>query len=65
MKRVYMYEDATVTIVIPDKFEKDRLRTATEIFLKNVVKERISNGNRHSGQTVGEEQILGGKAQIL
>lgn len=55
MKRVYTYEDATVTIVIPDKFENDRLRTATEIFLKNVVKERISNGNSHSSKTVRKE----------
>lgn len=59
MKRVYTYDDATVTIVIPDKFENDRLRTATEIFLKNVVKERLANGNSRSSETVRKEQILG------
>lgn len=59
MKRVYTYKDATVTIVIPDEFEKDRLRTATEIFLKNVVKERLANGNSRSSKTVRKEQILG------
>lgn len=59
MKQVYTYEDATVTITMPDKLDQDRLRTVTEIFLKNVVKERAANGDSRSSKTVRKEQILG------
>ena len=55
MKKVYTYENATVTITIPEEFSQDRLRTATEIFLKNVVKERTTNGNSRSSKTVRKE----------
>lgn len=46
--RIYRYKNATVYITEPTEEHLKRIRKATEIFLKKVVKERIQNGRNTS-----------------
>lgn len=48
MKKVYSYENATVSIIFPDNFQQTKLHEATKIFLKKVTMEEKSNGDRHT-----------------
>lgn len=60
MKKVYKYENCTVILHIPedDKFQ-ERLRKASEDFMKKVLFERMSvNGNSNKSRNLREKQVL-------
>lgn len=46
--RIYRFKNATVYITEPTEQHLKKIRAATEIFLKKVVKERIQNGRNSS-----------------
>lgn len=50
--RIYRYKNATVYITNPTEDHLKRIRKATEIFLKKVVKEKIQNGHREYRQRI-------------
>ena len=50
--RVYKYKNATVYITEPTEAHLKKIRKATEIFLKRVVKERVQNGDRTNRRRV-------------
>ena len=50
--RVYKYKNATVYITNPTEVHLKKIRNATEIFLKRVVKERVQNGDRKNHRRV-------------
>ena len=45
MRKVYNYENATIIINNANVCTADNIKKATEKFIKNVIKERRSNGN--------------------
>lgn len=49
MRKVYNYENATIIIVNTNVCTTDKFKKATEKFVRNVYKERNTNGN--SNQT--------------
>ena len=60
MKKVYKYENCTVILHIPDddKFQ-ERLRKASEDFMRKVLFERMSvSGNSNKSRDFREKQIL-------
>ena len=44
MERTYTYDNAVISITIPDNSNKN-IHKATEVFLHKVIKERNQNGN--------------------
>lgn len=44
--RIYKYKNATIYITEPTEEHLQRIKKATEIFLKRVVKEKIQNDSR-------------------
>jgi hypothetical protein len=47
MKRVFNFKNGTIHVLNLDKFDNEKFRKNTEIFLTKVIKERIQNGNRY------------------
>jgi hypothetical protein len=60
MKKIYNYENCRVTIHIPEDTEfQERLRKASENFMRKVINERIEgNGNSNTSGDFREKQIL-------
>lgn len=50
MKNVYKYENSIVTVENFDTYDLESIKQATEHFLRQVIKERLTNGN---GDTSG------------
>ena len=48
MERTYKYENGIVYISGCDTYDHKNLQKATEKFLKNVIKERVINGNTYT-----------------
>ena len=51
----YVYKNATVYITIPTEKQLENIRKATERFAKNVIKEKIKNGNKYSSKTIDKK----------
>ena len=47
MERVFNFKNGTICVLNLDKFDNEKLRKDTEIFLKKIIKERIQNGNSY------------------
>lgn len=50
MKKIYKYENAIIKILNPDDIDLNNLRTATELFIRKVLKEKCNNGNCDSSR---------------
>lgn len=48
MRKTYRYDNALVHVSSLDTYDRERLKTATEEFLKKVVKEQRKNGNSNT-----------------
>lgn len=49
MERKYEYENGTVHVMLPESYDREKLRKVTEDFLKKVMYGRMKNGD--SNQT--------------
>lgn len=45
MRKVYKYENATIIVLNANVCTKKEFKKSTETFIKNVIKERTTNGN--------------------
>ena len=50
MKKVYKYENSIVIVENCDNYDLESIKQASEHFLRQVIKERLANGN---GDTSG------------
>lgn len=50
--KIYRYKNATVYITEPTEAHLKRIRNATKVFLKRVVKERVQNEDRTNNRRV-------------
>ncbi len=60
MKKTYIYENAVICIDI-SRLDTGSVRTATEKFLRKVIKEkeeRNRNGNRNKSRVIRKKSIL-------
>lgn len=48
MKKTYNYENGTIYILGLDKYDQERFKKATEIFLKKVINGGTKHGNSNS-----------------
>ena len=53
MDKIYTYDDAEVTIVLPESL--DNLKRATEIFIRAVIKGGYEIGNINKSRAVGKQ----------
>ena len=59
MKKTYKYENCTVNVHIPDDDHfQERLRKASEIFIKKVMSGGSKHGDSNPSRNFREEQIL-------
>jgi hypothetical protein len=57
MKKVYKYQNGTIYVTLPDSFNLDFLKEATEDYLKKVISEEMKNGNSNKSNDFTEKQI--------
>lgn len=56
MKKIYNYENCRVTVHIPEDTEfRERLRKASENFMRKVINEEKKNGNSNTRRDFREE----------
>lgn len=58
MKRTYKYQNGTVHVVLQKSYDQERLKKATQEFLKKVISEGTNNGNSNTSGNFREKQIL-------
>ena len=59
MNKIYNYENCRVAVYIPEDTEfQERLRKASEKFMRKVIREGRKNGNSNTSRDFREEQIL-------
>ena len=47
-----------VTVYINGKVDREKLKTATIIFMRKVIKEKNQNGNKHTSGDIKEKSLL-------
>ena len=52
MKKVYKYENSIVTVENCDTYNLESIQKATEHFLRQVMKERSTNGNGNTSRNI-------------
>ena len=55
MKKVYKYENSIVIVENHNSYNLESIRQATENFLRQVIKERSSNGNGNTSRNFNEK----------
>ena len=58
MEKEYKYENAYVRIIVPDDHSNERVRKATEEFLRKVIEKENQNGNKHTTRDIEEKSVL-------
>ena len=55
MKKVYKYEKSIVIVENGDNYNLESIKTATEYFLRQVIKERSTNGNGNTSGNINKK----------
>ena len=55
MKKVYKYENSIVTVENYNTYDLESIRRASEHFLRQVIKERSTNGNGNTSRNFSEK----------
>lgn len=55
MKKVYKYENSIVTVENYDNYNLESIKQASEHFLRQVIKERLSNGNSDTSRDISKK----------
>ena len=58
MKKVYKYENSIVTVENYNTYDLESIKQASEHFLKQVIRERLANGNGDTSRNFSKKQIL-------
>ena len=58
MDKIYRYDNATIYVLRLDKYDRENLKKATEVFLRKVVSGGNKNGNSNSSKNFREKQVL-------
>ena len=55
MEKIYKYDNATIYILGLDSYNRERLKKATEVFLRKVINGGNNNGNSNTTGNIGEK----------
>lgn len=55
MERIYEYENGIIYVSSPDVSDRRELQKYTEEFLKQVIRERLKNGNSYTSGDIRKE----------
>jgi hypothetical protein len=55
MKKVYKYENSIVIVENCDTYNLEFIKRATEVFLRQVIKERMTNGNGNTSGNISKK----------
>lgn len=55
MKKVYKYENSIVTVENYNTYDLESIKQASEHFLRQVIKERNTNGNRNTSRNFSKK----------
>lgn len=53
--RKFVYENATVYITVPTEEQLENIRKSTKIFVQNMMKEQMKNGNSNQTRTINKK----------
>lgn len=55
MERTYKFRNGTIHVMLPESCDREKLKKATEQFLKKVVSEGIKNGYSYTSGNLREK----------
>lgn len=58
MEKIYRYDNGTIYVVNLDNYDREKLKKATEVFLKKIISGGKKNGDSNSSRDFREKQIL-------
>ena len=55
MEKIYKFQNGTITVVLPESCDREKLRRITEDFLKKVISGGNKNGNSNTSGNLCEK----------